>query len=97
MKQTSASYRNYRQWLVNQKPTAPLVLEDYAVPHGGLRAGLVGTREQIAEQIRQFERVGINLLLVECSPQLEEMDRFASTVLATNRVEEESGLRVRDT
>ena len=29
-----------------------------------------------------FEKAGIDLLLLQCSPQLEEMERFAETVIA---------------
>ena len=44
----------------------------------GLRAGLVGTPEQVAERIRQFEKAGVDLLLLQFSPQYEEMERFAA-------------------
>lgn len=47
----------------------------------GLRAGLVGTAEQVAERLHQFQRVGVDLLLLQCSPQLEEMERFAAQVM----------------
>jgi FMNH2-dependent dimethyl sulfone monooxygenase len=35
-----------------------------------LKAGLIGTPEQIAEQILAFERTGASLLLLQFSPQL---------------------------
>jgi FMNH2-dependent dimethyl sulfone monooxygenase len=41
----------------------------------------VGTPEQVADRIRDFERAGVGLLLLQCSPQLEEMERFAETVM----------------
>ena len=47
----------------------------------GLRAGLVGTAEQVAERIVELEQVGVSLLLLQCSPQLEEMERFAAQVM----------------
>ena len=47
----------------------------------GLRAGLVGTAEQVAERIRELEAAGVDLLLLQCSPQLEEMERFAEEVM----------------
>ena len=47
----------------------------------GLRAGLVGTPEQVADRIRGFTAVGVDLLLLQCSPQLEEMERFAAEVM----------------
>ena len=29
----------------------------------------------------EFEKAGINLLLIQCSPQYEEMERFAEEVI----------------
>jgi len=40
----------------------------------GLRSGLVGTAEQLAERLAQFERAGVDLVLLQFSPQLEEME-----------------------
>jgi len=59
-----------------------LRLEDYSVSNRGLRSGLVGTPEQIAERIAAFERAGVELLLLQFSPQLEEMERFAKCVFS---------------
>ena len=58
-----------------------LSLEDYSVSNRGLRAGLVGTPEQVADRVRAFAAIGVDLLLLQCSPQLEEMERFASEVI----------------
>jgi dimethylsulfone monooxygenase len=52
------------------------------VSNRGLRAGLVGTPEQVAERVRAFSESGVDLLLLQCSPQLEEMERFAEEVMA---------------
>jgi FMNH2-dependent dimethyl sulfone monooxygenase len=51
------------------------------VSNRGLRAGLVGAAEQVADRIRTFEQAGVGLLLLQCSPQLEEMERFPQTVM----------------
>jgi dimethylsulfone monooxygenase len=56
-------------------------LEDYSVSNRGLRAGLVGTAEQVAERIGQLEAVGVDLLLLQFSPQLEEMEIFSAAVM----------------
>jgi len=56
-------------------------LEDYSVSNRGLRSGLVGTPSQIAERIAEFEAVGVDLLLLQCSPQFEEMERFAENII----------------
>jgi len=35
----------------------------------------------VADRIRALEAAGVNLLLLQCSPQLEEMERFAEQVM----------------
>ena len=68
-------------WIANTKLEQRVSLEDYSVSNRGLRAGLIGTPEQVAEQLRSFEAVGVDLLLLQCSAQLEEMERFAAEVM----------------
>ena len=75
-------FENFGQWVRGTQLEQRLKLEDYSVSNRGLRTGLVGTPEQIAERIEQFERVGVELLLLQFSPQLEEMERFAETLLS---------------
>jgi len=77
----SPGYGNFQEFIRNSKLDQQLSLEDYSVSNRGLRAGLVGTPEQVAERIRAFEDVGVDLLLLQCSPQLEEMERFAAQVM----------------
>jgi FMNH2-dependent dimethyl sulfone monooxygenase len=77
----SAGYGNYQDWLANTQLEQRVSLEDYSVSNRGLRPGLVGTPEQVAERVMQFEEVGVDLLLLQCSPQLEEMERFAAEVM----------------
>jgi FMNH2-dependent dimethyl sulfone monooxygenase len=81
VKQSAAGYANYQQWLANTQLEQRVSLEDYSVSNRGLRSSLVGTPEQVAERIAEFERAGANLLLLQFSPQLEEMERFAATVM----------------
>jgi FMNH2-dependent dimethyl sulfone monooxygenase len=77
----SPGYRNYQDWIGNTKLEQRVSLEDYSVSNRGLRAGLVGTPEQVADRVREFSDAGVDLLLLQCSPQLEEMERFAATVM----------------
>ena len=77
----SPGYRNYQDWIANTKLEQRVSLEDYSVSNRGLRAGLVGTPEQVADRVRAFADAGVDLLLLQCSPQLEEMERFAETVM----------------
>lgn len=79
--QSAAGYANYQDWIGNTQLDQRVSLEDYSVSNRGLRSGLVGTPEQIAERILEFERAGLDLLLLQFSPQHEEMERFASEVI----------------
>jgi dimethylsulfone monooxygenase len=77
----SPGYSNYHDWIANTQLEQQLSLEDYSVSNRGLRAGLVGTPERVAERVRAFEAIGVDLLLLQCSPQFEEMERFAEQVM----------------
>ncbi len=81
VRQSAAGYQNYQQWLAGTQLEQRLSLEDYSVSNRGLRSGLVGTPDQVAQRIAEFEAVGVDLLLLQCSPQLEEMERFSETVI----------------
>jgi FMNH2-dependent dimethyl sulfone monooxygenase len=77
----SPGYGNYQDWISHTNLDQKVSLEDYSVSNRGLRAGLVGTAEQVAERIIALEEAGVGLLLLQFSPQLEEMERFAETVM----------------
>jgi FMNH2-dependent dimethyl sulfone monooxygenase len=81
VQQSAAGYANYQQWLAGTQLEQRVSLEDYSVSNRGLRSGLVGTAEQVAERVAQFETAGADLLLLQFSPQHEEMERFAETVI----------------
>ncbi|MCE9561975.1 MAG: LLM class flavin-dependent oxidoreductase [Planctomycetes bacterium] len=85
VKQSKAGYNNYQQWLAGTQLEQRVSLEDYSVSNRGLRAGLVGTPGQVLDQVKRFEAVGVNLLLLQCSPQLEEMERFADQVIQPSK------------
>jgi len=74
-------YGNYQDWISNSQHDQKTSLSDYSVSNRGLRAGLVGTAEKVAEQVIGLEAAGVDFLLLQCSPQLEEMERFASEVM----------------
>jgi dimethylsulfone monooxygenase len=77
----SPGYATYQDWLAHTKLEQAVSPEDYSVSNRGLRAGLVGTPEVVAAKIRAFADAGVDLLLLQCSPQLEEMERFAAQVM----------------
>jgi dimethylsulfone monooxygenase len=77
----AAGYGNYNQWLAGTQLERKVSLEDYSVSNRGLRSGLVGTPEALRERVAEFAEAGVDLLLLQCSPQLEEMERFAAGVI----------------
>jgi len=87
VKQSAAGYGNYQQWLAGTKLEQKVSLEDYSVSNRGLRSGLIGTPDSIVERIAEFEAAGVDLLLLQCSPQLEEMERFAEQVIQVYKPE----------
>ncbi len=85
VKQNAAGNQNYEQWLAGTQLEKRVSLEDYSVSNRGLQSGLVGTAEQVAARVAEFEEAGIDLLLLQSSPQLEEMERFAEEIIRPER------------
>lgn len=81
VKQSAAGYGNYQDWLTNTKLEQQVSLADYSVSNRGLRSGLTGTPDKVAERVAEFEKAGVNLLLLQSSPQFEEMERFSEAVI----------------
>jgi dimethylsulfone monooxygenase len=81
VKQNAAGFANYQQWLSGTQLEQRMSIEEYSVSNRGLRSGLVGTPAQVQDRIGEFERAGVNLLLLQFSPQLEEMERFGELVI----------------
>ncbi len=74
-------FANFDQWLSGTKLERELKVQEYSVTNRGLRPDLVGTPEQVAERVQAFEAAGLDLLLLQMSPQYEEMDRFSAQVI----------------
>jgi FMNH2-dependent dimethyl sulfone monooxygenase len=81
VRQSASGYQNYQQWVTGSKLEQKVSLEDYSVSNRGLRSGLVGTPDQVKEQLAKFAEAGVDLVLLQSSPQLEEMERFAGQVM----------------
>jgi FMNH2-dependent dimethyl sulfone monooxygenase len=74
-------FANYQQWLQGTQLEQKMSLQEYSVSNRGLRSGLTGTPAQVQEQVGRFAEAGVDLLLLQFSPQLEEMERFSETVI----------------
>jgi FMNH2-dependent dimethyl sulfone monooxygenase len=79
--QSNLGYENYQQWLSGTQLERRVSLEDYSVSNRGLQAGLVGSHQQVQDRIGEFQAAGVDLLLLQCSPQIEEMERFSECVI----------------
>lgn len=76
-----AGFANFDQWLSGTELERELKIREYSVSNRGLRPGLVGTPETIRERIQAFEAAGLDLVLLQMSPQAEEMERFSAQVI----------------
>ena len=74
-------FDNFDQWLSGTQLERELKIQEYSVSNRGLRAGLVGTPEAVRARVAAYEAAGLDLLLLQMSPQLEEMERFSAEVI----------------
>lgn len=81
VRQSARGFANYNDWIANTQLEQRVSIRDYSVSNRGLRSGLSGTPDQVAERIIEFEDAGVDLLLLQFSPQYEEMERFAEQVI----------------
>jgi FMNH2-dependent dimethyl sulfone monooxygenase len=76
------AYASYRDFIEGSQLESQVSLEEYSVSNRGLRSGLIGTPDQITDRIRAYETAGIDLLLLQFSPQRQEMARFGADVIS---------------
>ncbi len=80
--QSSAKgFANYQQWLKGTQLEQTMSIREYSVSNRGLRSGLVGTPGAVQDQVGRFAEAGVDLLLLQFSPQMEEMERFSQQVI----------------
>jgi FMNH2-dependent dimethyl sulfone monooxygenase len=76
-----AGFANYQQWITGSQLEKKVSLRDYSVSNRGLQSGLIGTPEKVKQRVADFEATGCSLVLLQSSPQREEMERFAAQVM----------------
>jgi dimethylsulfone monooxygenase len=81
VRELPAGYANFDQWLSGTQLERELKIQEYSVSNRGLRPNLVGTPEQLRARIAEYQDAGLDLLLLQMSPQREEMERFAAQVI----------------
>lgn len=74
-------FDNFEQWLKGTQLERELQIREYSVSNRGLRPNLIGTPDHIRARIADFEAAGVDLLLLQMSPQAEEMERFSAQVI----------------
>ncbi|SLK34535.1 alkanesulfonate monooxygenase [Mycobacteroides abscessus subsp. abscessus] len=77
----SSAYAGFDDFVNKSQLEQQIKLYDYSVSNRGLRPNLIGTPEQIAKKILDYEEAGVDLLLLQFSPQLEEMKNFSEKVM----------------
>jgi FMNH2-dependent dimethyl sulfone monooxygenase len=75
------AYASYQDFIAGSQLESQVSLEEYSVSNRGLRSGLVGTPDQITERLRGYADAGVDLMLLQFSPQREEMARFGRDVI----------------
>ncbi|MBR7002799.1 MAG: LLM class flavin-dependent oxidoreductase [Neisseriaceae bacterium] len=80
--------QNYERWENSHKNftgNSTLDVEvarvDYSVTNRGLRSNLVGTPEQVAERLLEYQDAGLGVVLVQSAPVREELERIAEQVI----------------
>ncbi len=76
------AYASYQDFIEGSQLESRVSLEEYSVSNRGLRSGLVGTPDQIIDRLRAYEQAGVGLMLLQFSPQREEMARFGEQVIS---------------
>ena len=77
-------FGNFDQWISGTELERELKIQEYSVSNRGLRPGLIGTPAQVKARVAEYEAVGLDLLLLQMSPQMEEMERFSKAVIRPN-------------
>ena len=79
---TPQAYASYQDFVEGSQLESRVSLEEYSVSNRGLRSGLIGTPEQLIERLQAYEQAGVGLMLLQFSPQHEEMARFGAEVIS---------------
>ena len=73
IKDESAYKNSYDDFTGNSNLDVEISKEEYSVSNRGLRPRLIGTAEQIAAKVKEYEKAGLNLIIVQCANMKEEL------------------------
>jgi dimethylsulfone monooxygenase len=81
VRSSAEAYASYQDFIEGSQLESRVSVEEYSVSNRGLRSGLIGTPDQIIDRLRAYEQAGVGLMLLQFSPQREEMARFGRDVI----------------
>jgi dimethylsulfone monooxygenase len=81
VRSSAEAYASYQDFVDGSQLESRISVEEYSVSNRGLRSGLIGTPDQIIDRLRAYEQAGVGLMLLQFSPQQEEMARFGRDVI----------------
>jgi FMNH2-dependent dimethyl sulfone monooxygenase len=81
VRSSAETYASYQDFVEGSQLESRVSVEEYSVSNRGLRSGLIGTPDQIIDRLRAYEQAGVSLMLLQFSPQREEMARFGRDVI----------------
>jgi dimethylsulfone monooxygenase len=82
VKASPAAYASYQDFIRGSQLESQVSVEEYSVSNRGLRTGLIGTPDRIIDRLGAYEQAGVDLMLLQFSPQRREMDRFGRDVIS---------------
>ncbi|MFF0452895.1 LLM class flavin-dependent oxidoreductase [Nocardia africana] len=80
VRDTEAEARAELDRITTVAPNSGISRREYSVGTRGLRPDLVGTPQQVADKIRDYQEAGLTLLLIQCSPAHYELPRIAEQI-----------------
>ena len=73
-----AAYKNsYEDFTLNSNLDVQISKEEYSVSNRGLRPRLIGTPQQIAAKVKEYEAAGLELIIIQCANMKEELRNIA--------------------
>ena len=77
-----SEYENsFKDFTGNSQLDVEISKREYSVSNRGLRSNLVGTPEQVAERIREYEQAGLGLMIVQCADMHREIAMLGRRLL----------------
>jgi len=76
------AYASYQDFIQGSQLESRVSAQEYSVSNRGLRSGLIGTPDQIIDRLLAYQQAGVGLMLLQFSPQREEMARFGADVIS---------------